>query len=166
MLPYGRKNPLPFPFSKRSHVGNLRQTLQGKGVIHKRVETVGVYPLVPPPGRRNSPLRFSEKLPAHQERTRLRSSSSPLSRCRETCCRPEGANTLTQFEYPAQPVLKKSCRPSGANPLTQFGLLSIGVKNRGRPDQGKKLPFVNSISLVFSRPAWYNRLVIERRRLQ
>ena len=26
-------------FSKRSHVGNLRQTLQGKGVIHKRVET-------------------------------------------------------------------------------------------------------------------------------
>ena len=39
MLPYGRKNPLPFPFSQRSHVGNLRQTLQGKGVIHKRVET-------------------------------------------------------------------------------------------------------------------------------
>ena len=26
-------------FSQRSHVGNLRQTLQGKGVIHKRVET-------------------------------------------------------------------------------------------------------------------------------
>ena len=39
-------------FSQRSHVGNLRQTLQGKGVIHKRVETAGVYPLVPPPGRR------------------------------------------------------------------------------------------------------------------
>ena len=46
MLPYGRKNPLPFPFSQRSHVGNLRQTIQGKGVIHKRVETAGVYPLV------------------------------------------------------------------------------------------------------------------------
>ena len=81
MLPYGRKNPLPFPFSQRSHVGNLRQTIQGKGVIHKRVETAGVYPLVRPRGvsalpcrgarhapaarrRRNSPLRFSEKLPA------------------------------------------------------------------------------------------------------
>ena len=38
--------------SQRSHVGNLRQTIQGKGVIHKRVETAGVYPLVPPPGRR------------------------------------------------------------------------------------------------------------------
>ena len=38
------------PISQRSHVGNLRQTLQGKGVIHKRVETVGVYPLVRPRG--------------------------------------------------------------------------------------------------------------------
>ena len=37
--PQQRKNPLPFPFSQRSHVGNLRQTIQGKGVIHKRVET-------------------------------------------------------------------------------------------------------------------------------
>ena len=40
---------VPF-FSKRSHVGNLRQTLQGKGEIHKRVETAGVYPLVRPRG--------------------------------------------------------------------------------------------------------------------
>ena len=31
MLPYGRKTPLPFPISQRSHVGNLRQTLKGKG---------------------------------------------------------------------------------------------------------------------------------------
>ena len=37
-------------FSKQSHVGNLRQTIQGKGVIHKRVETAGVYPLVRPRG--------------------------------------------------------------------------------------------------------------------
>ena len=53
---------------------------KGKGVIHKRVETVGVYPLVRPRGvsalpRRgarhvpaaaaaNPPLRFSEKLSA------------------------------------------------------------------------------------------------------
>ena len=38
------------PVSQRSHVGNLRQTIQGKGVIHKRVETAGVYPLVRPRG--------------------------------------------------------------------------------------------------------------------
>ena len=29
--------------------------------------------------------------------------------------RPLGANTLTQFEHPGQPVLKKGCRPPGAN---------------------------------------------------
>ncbi len=60
MLPCGRKTPLPFPFSQRSHVGKLRQTLQGKGVIHKRVETAGVYPLVRPRGVSALQLRFSE----------------------------------------------------------------------------------------------------------
>ena len=81
MLPYGRKNPLPFPFSQRSHVGNLRRAIKGKGEIHKRVETAGVYPLVRPRGvsalprrgarhapavrrRRIPSLRFSEKLSA------------------------------------------------------------------------------------------------------
>ena len=59
MLPYGRKNPLPFPFSQRSHVGNLRQTIQGKGVIHKRVETAGVYPLVRPRGVSADSARFA-----------------------------------------------------------------------------------------------------------
>ena len=48
--PCGRINPLPFSFSKRSPISGLRQTLQGKGVIHKRVETAGVYPLVRPRG--------------------------------------------------------------------------------------------------------------------
>ena len=38
------------PVSQRSHVGNLRQAIQGKGEIHKRVETAGVYPLVRPRG--------------------------------------------------------------------------------------------------------------------
>ena len=50
---------LPFPFSKQSHVGNLRQTIQGKGVIHKRVETAGVYPLVRPRGVSAHFVRFS-----------------------------------------------------------------------------------------------------------
>ena len=45
-----KKKSSAVPFSQRSHVGNLRQTLQGKGVIHKRVETVGIYPLVRPRG--------------------------------------------------------------------------------------------------------------------
>ena len=36
---HGRKNPLPFPFSKRSHIGNLRRIRkQGKGRSSKRKE--------------------------------------------------------------------------------------------------------------------------------
>ena len=85
------------PISQRSHVGNLRQTLQGKGVIHKRVETAGVYPLVRPRGVSALPAEVQRKTP-----------------------RPLGANTLTQFEYPAQPVLKKAAAPDRANTLTQF----------------------------------------------
>ena len=81
---HGRKNPLPFPFSQRSDVGNLRQTLQGKGVIHKRVETAGVYPLVRPRGVSALPAEVQRKTPARQGRTRLR-----------------------QFVCPGQPVQKK-----------------------------------------------------------
>jgi len=36
VLPYGRKNPLPFPYSLSS--ANFAVPSQGKGVIHKRVE--------------------------------------------------------------------------------------------------------------------------------
>ena len=80
-------------FSQRSHVGNLRQTIQGKGVIHKRVETAGVYPLVRPRGVSALPAEVQRKTP-----------------------RPSGANTLTQFAHPGQPVLKKLPPRSGEPP--------------------------------------------------
>ena len=104
MLPYGRKNPLPFPYSLSS--ANFAVPSQGKGVIHKRVENRRLSTLlcaraasaqIPRRGARHIPavrrrrifsLNLSEKPPALKE-----------------------ANTLTQFEYPAQPVLKKNCRP-------------------------------------------------------
>ena len=76
------------PISQRSHVGNLRQAIQGKGVIHKRVETVGVYPLVRPRGVSALPAEVQRKPP-----------------------RPLGANTLTQFACPAQPVQRKRLPP-------------------------------------------------------
>ena len=59
MLPYGRKTPLPFPFSQRSHVGNLRQTKKQRETGVKRVETAGVYPLVRPRGVSAHFVRFS-----------------------------------------------------------------------------------------------------------
>ena len=62
--PLRKKNPLPFPFSQRSPVSGLRQAIQGKGVIHKRVETAGVYPLVRPRGVSADSARFaSDPLP-------------------------------------------------------------------------------------------------------
>ena len=45
--------------SERSHIGNLRQAIQGKGVILKRVETAGVYPLVRPRGVSADSARFA-----------------------------------------------------------------------------------------------------------
>ena len=37
---HGRKNPLPYPISERSHIGNLRRAnKQGKGRSSKRMET-------------------------------------------------------------------------------------------------------------------------------
>ena len=72
---HGRKNPLPFLFSKRSHIGNLRQiSKQGKGRSSKRKGNRRCpflfahrrgYGVVPAVRRRRIPsLRFSGKLPA------------------------------------------------------------------------------------------------------
>ena len=72
---HGRKNPLPFPMSKRSHVGNLRQIRkQGKGRSSKRKENRRLSFLFAPRGGRRDvppsadgespPLNLSEKHPA------------------------------------------------------------------------------------------------------
>ncbi len=64
MLSCGRKDPLPFPFSGRSPVSDLRQTKKQRKTGVKRVETAGVYPLAHRCGTANSPLNLSEKLSA------------------------------------------------------------------------------------------------------
>ena len=110
MLPYGRKNPLPFPFSQRSHVGNLRQTIQGKGVIHKRVETAGVYPLVRPRGVSARSRRGARRIPA------LRRAQLPAESQRKTS-RPSGANPPAAVRVPRSAGAEKSCRPERVNRL-------------------------------------------------
>ena len=74
------------PVSQRSHVGNLRQTIQGKGVIHKRVETAGVYPLVRPRGVSALPAEVQRKTHRPLGANRLRGSCAPDNRCRKRCC--------------------------------------------------------------------------------
>ena len=91
---HGRKNPLPFLFSKRSHIGNLRQIRkQGKGRSSKRK------------GNRRCPFLFA---PAAGAATLPPSADgeSPAEVQRKTL-RPERANTLTQFACPGQPVQRK-----------------------------------------------------------
>ena len=91
---HGRKNPLPYPFSQRSHVGNLRQIRkQGKGRSSKRK------------GNRRCPFLFA---PAAGAATSPPSADgeSPAEVQRKTS-RPSGVNTLAQFEYPGQLVPKK-----------------------------------------------------------
>ena len=153
---HGRKNPLPYPISERSHIGNLRQIRkQGKGRSSKRKENrrcpflfalrrgygavpaAGAATLPPSADGESPPLRFSEKLPARQGRTRLRQFVCPAQpvqkRSRPDRANPpaavrvprsagaakgaarQGRTRLRQFVCPGQPMQKRS-RPSGTNP--------------------------------------------------
>ena len=96
-------------FSQRSHVGNLRQTLQGKGVIHKRVETAGVYPLmlprrVPqfpaasaaiPRGECRNPPRRMPQSPA---------ASAAVPRCATAHSSPRNGEPFTRFGHTGKSV--------------------------------------------------------------
>ena len=72
---------------------------KGKGVIHKRVEN-----------RRLSTLLCARAASAHVPA--LRRAQLPAEVQRKDP-RPSGANTLTQFASPAQPVLKKAAVRKG-----------------------------------------------------
>ena len=131
---YGRKNPLPYSFSKRSHIGNLRQIRkQGKGRSSKRKENRRLsFLFAPAAGAATSPPSADGESPAEVQRK---------------TSRPLGANTLTQFVCPGFPVQKRS-RPSGANTLTQFACPGQPVqkireipKKFSRPKRQQKRPF-------------------------
>ena len=123
---HGRKNSLPFLFSKRSHIGNLRQIRkQGKGRSSKRK------------GNRRCPFLFA---PAAGAATLPPSADgeSPAEVQRKTL-RPERANTLTQFARPGQPVQKRS-RPERANPPAAVRVpRSAGAEKSCRPERANRL---------------------------
>ena len=107
---HGRKNPLPFPFSERSHVGNLRQIKkQGKGRSSKRkgnrrcpflfAPAAGAATL-PPSADGESPAEVQRKTCRPDRVNRLRGPSTPAFRCRKRS-RPLGPNTLARFACPA-----------------------------------------------------------------
>ena len=105
---HGRKNPLPYSFSKRSHIGNLRRIRkQGKGRSSKRKENRRLsFLFAPAVGTASSPPRGAA-------RSRRPQTANPPAEVQRKTLRPSGANPLTQFEYPGQPVQKRS-RPEGS----------------------------------------------------
>ncbi len=136
---------------------------KGKVGVQRGRKTAGCPSFLPPrrvprrsrrPQTANPSLRFSEKLPARQGRTRLRQFACSAQPMQKRSC-PSGANPpaavrvprsadavkgaarqgrtrLRQFVCPGQPVQKRS-RPSGANTLTQFAHPGFPVQKRSRP---------------------------------
>ena len=123
--PQQRKNPLPYSFSQRSHIGNLRQIRkQGKGRSSKRKENRRLsFLFAPAAGRGTFPPSADGESPAEVQRKTLR---------------PLGANTLTQFVCPGFPVQKRS-RPVRANTLAQFAHPGFPVQKRSRPVRANTL---------------------------
>ena len=100
-----KKNPLSFSFSKRSPVSGLHQAnKQGKGRSSKRK------------GNRRCPFLFAHRrgygaVPAAGAATSRRpQTANPPAEVQRKTPRPLGTNTLAQFEYPAQPVLRNAAR--------------------------------------------------------
>ena len=122
--PQQRKNPLPYSFSQRSHIGNLRQIRkQGKGRSSKRKENRRLSFLFAPaagldlllPAAAGISARFSENSPARKGRTRLR-----------------------QFAHPGFPVQRKEPRScQGANPLTAVRAPRLSGAEKEPPRQGE-----------------------------
>ena len=100
---------------------------KGKVGVQRGRETAGVPSFLPTAvGTASSPPRGAARSCRPQ-------TANPPAEVQRKTSRPSGANTLTQFEYPAGSVQKRS-RPEGANTLTQFALPAQPVQKRSRPE--------------------------------
>ena len=137
---------LPFPFSQRSHVGNLRQTIQGKGEKIRGWKPQVSTLLCARAASAHSPLRFSEKLPARQGRTRLRQFASPRSAGAEkTAC----AVRIPRLPYTAK--TKKApltrclsllwiCRPLSSSSCRNYRSRRRYYHHRYRRNRSRRCP--------------------------
>ena len=121
---HGRKNPLPYLISERSHIGNLRQIRkQGKGRSSKRK------------GNRRCPFLFAPPRGAARSR-RPQTANPPAEVQRKTPC-PLGANTLTQFAHPRLGRCRKGAALLGRTCLRQFVCPGQPVLKKLPPGQGE-----------------------------
>ena len=129
MLPYGRKNPLPFPYFRSGHLSAICARLRNKGKVGDSQEGGNRRCLpscpaagrgtLPPQRRRNSPLRFSEKL-----------------------SRPSGANTPAAVRVPRSAGAEKRAARQGRTRLRQFASPGQLVpKNRLRGSRSPRSPY-------------------------
>ncbi len=115
--PQQRKNPLPYSFSERSHIGNLRQIRkQGKGRSPKRKENRRLsFLFAPVAGRGTFPPSADGESSAEVQRK---------------TSRPERANTLTQFVCPGCPVQRKEPPCQGEHADAVRVPRSAGAENK------------------------------------
>ena len=98
---HGRKNPLPYSFSERSHVGNLRQAIQGKGRSSKRKENRRLsFLFAPAAGAATLPPSADGESPAEVQRKTLR---------------PVRANPPAAVRVPQSSGAGKRSRPDGSH---------------------------------------------------
>ena len=117
--PQQRKNPLPYSFSQRSHIGNLRQIRkQGKGRSSKRKENRRLsFLFAPAAGRGTFPPSADGESPAEVQRKTLR---------------PSGANPPAAVRVPRSAGGERS-RPERANPPAAVRApRSAGAENKSR----------------------------------
>ena len=116
---HGRKNPLPYSFSKRSHIGNLRQIRkQGKGRSSKRKENRRCpFLFAPAAGRGTFPPSADGESPAEVQR------KTP---------RPERANTPAAVRVPRLSGAEKEPPCQGEHAHAVRVPRSAGAENKSR----------------------------------
>ena len=120
---HGRKNPLPFPFSKRSHVGNLRQIRkQGKGRSSKRKEN-----------RRLSFLFAPAAGAAHSRRPQT---ANPPAEVQRKTPRPSGANPPAAVRVPRSADAEKE-PPVRGEPACGSSRAPLSRCRKGAARQGR-----------------------------
>ena len=116
---YGRKNPLPYSFSERSHIGNLRQIRkQGKGKSPKRKENRRLsFLFAPAAGRGTFPPSADGESPAEVQR------KTP---------RPERANSPAAVRVPRLSGAEKEPPCQGEHAAAVRVPRSAGAENKSR----------------------------------
>ena len=126
---HGRKNPLPYSFSERSHIGNLRQAIQGKGRSPKRK------------GNRRCPFLFAHRrgygaVPAAgAANPRAPQTANPPAEVQRKTPRPSGANLPAAVRVPRSAGAAKGAARQGRIRQRQFVCPTQPMQKRSRPDR-------------------------------